>query len=173
MNASILNQKTLQSPLQQQTHIDLSKKGVKARVITATLALTSLVDAFSILVIYLLINTSSATEALDVTKTMNLPKADKTQILDSAVVVRIQDNKYVIEDQVYPTERLVEALQAANKDNIKKGKLIIQANEDIDFEIVNPIFTAGAHAGFENIKFAVWPQNEQASNNDVAVREGP
>ena len=168
MNTSLLNQNNMQSPLSQQTLIDRSKEGRKGRVLTATLVLTSLVDAFSILVIYLLINTSSATETLDVSKTLNLPVANNTQVLDSAVVVRVVDNKYIINEQDYKQEQLAEALLEQNSDPLKKGKLIIQANQDVEFDVLNPIFVAGAHAGFNNIKFAVWP--EEQTSGSVALK---
>ena len=172
MNNSFLTQQTLNAPLTQQTLIDKSKMGRKNRALTATLVLTSLVDAFSILVIYLLINTSSATETLDVSKTLDLPKADQTQALDASVVIRVDKQQYIINEQTINRDQLVETLIEANKDSSKKGKLIIQADQNVEFDILNPIFAAGAHAGFENIKFAVWPNEGAPQGEKVAARTG-
>ena len=176
MNNSFLNQHSLEAPLSGQTLIDRSKMGRRNKNLTATLVLTSLVDAFSILVIYLLINTSSATETLDVSKTLNLPSADKTQALDSSVVVRVEGTQYVINTKTINRDQLIETLSEENKNPMKKGKLIIQADRDVEFDVLNPIFAAGAHAGFENIKFAVWPNEGQSSENEklaIHSKENP
>ena len=98
------------------------------------------------------------------------PVANNTNVLESSVVVRISKNgTYNINDKDYKQEQLAEALLEQNSDPLKKGKLVIQADQDLEFDALNPVFVAGAHAGFSNIKFAVWPDGQPTSSTSEPV----
>ena len=65
------------------------------KILASTLILTSLVDAFSILVIYLLLNTTANPETLDIDG-MKLPMASQSIALKSATTVRIHGKKVLL-----------------------------------------------------------------------------
>lgn len=163
---SYLNTQAFQSPLEATSVI--KPKGARGhKTLVAALILTSLVDAFSILVIYLLMNTSAATEQLDLEKDLTLPMASQSEVLQAGVVVTTMKGKYKIKDQEMNAGDLMEALKTLNaeledSDDQRHKNLVIQADRDSSFETLNPIIMAGTQAGFETIKFAVLP-NEEAS----------
>lgn len=162
---SYLNAQAFHSPLKSTSVIKPNSQRV-GKTLVAALILTSLVDAFSILVIYLLMNTSAATEQMDLEKDLTLPMASHSEMLQAGVVVTTIDGKYKIKDQELEAGQLMEALKALNAeledaDDQRQKNLVIQADKDSSFETLNPIIMAGTQSGFETIKFAVLP-NEGA-----------
>ena len=73
-----------------------NRRGHRATV--AGLMLTSLVDAFSILVIFLLMSFSSSGELLTLGKGMELPKATGAQ-LERNPVVKLENDKIFLGDR--------------------------------------------------------------------------
>ena len=88
---SYLQNDSLFSPLSQESVIR-PKKGKDNKTLVAALILTSLVDAFSILVIYLLMNTTAATETLDLEKEINSNLSPNTEgtVFEYPLLVDIQ-----------------------------------------------------------------------------------
>lgn len=158
---SYLATENLISPLSSESVIrPKANKGPKTLV--AALILTSLVDAFSILVIYLLMNTTTATEALDLEKEITLPMATQSDMLQAGVVVSALKKSYKINNEVLTAEELGPRLKALqekldSESDRRAGKLVIQADKKVNFETLNPIIIAGSQGGFETIKFAVMP----------------
>lgn len=133
------------------------------KTLVAGLILTSLVDAFSILVIYLLVNTQNGVENLRLEKDMTLPMASHSDILQAGVLVTTLKDGYKINDQVISQESLFETLksmQAELKDqnDERATRLVVQADKESSFELINPVIMAGTQTGFETIKFAVMPE---------------
>lgn len=163
---SYLTTQALHSPLKATSVI--KPKGTRgSKTLVAALILTSLVDAFSILVIYLLMNTSAANQELNLEKDMTLPMASHSEVLQAGVVVTTINGKYKVKDQEMEAGALMEALKSLNleleeADDQRQKNLVIQADKDSSFEMLNPIIMAGTQAGFETIKFAVLP-NEGAT----------
>ncbi len=137
-------------------------KGARAKkTIMASVILTSLVDAFSILVIYLIINTSTSSEILKNSKDIVLPQAKSTQTLEQGVVVKIANKRYFINDESVSKNQLIAKLHELKnqfESENKKVSLIIQADKKDAFSLINPILVSSAASGFEKIKFAVTPQ---------------
>jgi biopolymer transport protein ExbD len=143
------------SPLGGQSALrPLGNRGTRSMLFT--LSLTSLIDAFSILVIYLLMNFSAQGEIINVSKDMQLPKATQSTDLKAGLVVRISENQYFVADKQVSSSQLVKAL-LENKPKAKEeaGNLIIQADRRLDYAQISPVLQAGSHAGYQNYKFVV------------------
>ncbi len=137
--------------------------------LAAKLMLTSLIDAFSILVIYLLFNFSTNSEILYIGKGMILPAAQKTEVLSRNIVVKVQEDKIFVEDKEVTmanlTRELVGLMKKRREDmqtkdgmNLEEADLeaiTIQADKRVGFKLISPIIQASGHAGFSNIHFAV------------------
>jgi biopolymer transport protein ExbD len=155
MTNSPLATQNFQSPLAGQS--TLKPKGFKGqREFFFSLSLTSLIDAFSILVIYLLMNFSATGEVVKVEKDMQLPKAASADTIERGIVVRVSAGHYFVEDQLVSANALTQAL-LNHRPQAKEeaGNLIIQADRRLDYSELSPVLQAGAHAGFQKFKFAV------------------
>ena len=137
-------------------------EGGRKRNIYADLLLTALIDAFSILVIFLLMNFSSTGELLFMGKDMELPKAALGEMLAPAPVLKLDAGKLYIEDKEITTDNLVAELldlrkkfQALHPNEEYPGVLTIQADRRLRYDQLSPIVQASNHAGFSDIKFAI------------------
>lgn len=140
----------------------IAPKGSKLKKnLVAGVILTSLVDAFSILVIYLLLSFSSSGEILILSKDMELPTAMQTIELERKTLVKIEKEKYFIDDEEVPSSALVAKLleirQNLKKENpeLEEYPITLQADRRIEYKWVNQVIQASSHAGFNEIKFAV------------------
>lgn len=139
----------------------LNPKGAKAKhSLFADLLLTALIDAFSILVIFLLMSFSSSGDIITISKGMELPKATMTQELERQPVVRIEPDKLYLEDKEVTRETIVEALIAVREKYQKTGQtfpgiLTLQADRRVKYQDLSPIVQAANQAGFSDIQFAV------------------
>lgn len=127
--------------------------------VVATLMLTSLVDVFSILVMYLLVNTSASKEAIKVDQAIKLPQAYQSSLITGGVNLEIVDNRYYVNKELVKYGSLYGVLSKLNEELEASGdeafkKIIIQADKATTFDIINPILLISSEAGFENIKFA-------------------
>ena len=138
--------------------------GRHKKSIFSDLMLTSLIDAFSILVIYLLIYFGSTGETLNIDKGTQLPMAAKMGMLDKNTVVKLHDGKIFVEDKEIGgssalVARLVELRQSIAKEKgeetLEEAALVIQADRRTKYEVVNQAVLAGSQAGFSDIHFAV------------------
>ena len=159
MKNSVLKNTQMQSPLLGLAQVRPKGKTVKKTII-ANVLLTSLIDAFSILVIYLILNTSTSEEIIKDFKGVKLPQASATTSLDSGVVVKIENEKYFINNTEVSAKNLIKVLMKEREliegDN-KKASLIVQADKKDSYSLLNPILVSSAATGFETIKFAVIP----------------
>lgn len=159
---SVLTSTALESPLLSVSPINPHGHGSYGREISAPLMLTSLVDAFSILVIYLLMHFSASGEILMVSKDTELPKAANTADLVRETIVKVEDGKYFVEDlEVTPeglVAKLLEMRQTFAKDRPGEevpDKIIVQADRRTPYKVLNNVVLAGAQTGYSEIKFAV------------------
>ena len=147
-----------------------SKTGMKS----PGLNMVPLMDVFTILVFYLLVNSSSS-DVMEPPKSINLP----TSFVDSkpretVSVIVTEDNilvqgEYVIStaDVVSTTEpeilaimqRLVElrkrVIGISEKTVTDSGEVTVLADKTIPFEILNKVMSSCTHAGYEKISLAV------------------
>ncbi len=134
----------------------------RKRHVHAELLLTALIDAFSILVLFLLMSFSSSGEMLTMSSGMELPKAAKGEQLERQPVVKVEPGKIFVEDQEVTTETLVPALIALRKQWQEQhpgeeypGIITVQADRRMKYEALNSVVLASSHAGFSDIRFAV------------------
>ncbi len=157
LNASRPLQRTmLTSPLENLSRLKASGARAK-RTMVAGLMLTSLVDAFSILVIFLIMNHSTNQEILNVGDKIQLPQARESQFIQNGVVVRVEGGQYLVDDKPIALSTLAGHLKTLNDgpDAAKKEGLVIVADRQLDYADLSPVILAGSHAGFTKFKFAV------------------
>jgi biopolymer transport protein ExbD len=158
---SVLHETALHTTIGSQSLIN-PKHGKWKRNIVADLLLTALIDAFSILVIFLLMSFSSAGDILLVGKGQELPKASLASSLERNPVVKLEEGKIYLESQEVTQDDLVGALLALRKTHTElhpgeeyPGILMIQGDRRLKYEQLNQIILAASHAGFSDIRFAV------------------
>lgn len=144
---------------------------------TTPLLLTALVDAFSILVIFLLVQVTASQAPFDPSETIHLPKAsavdgDKSAASGSLSVLSIENGQYVVDGKKVARQALAatlkakrEAVQAAGKSEFR---LVIQADEKADADFMGPLLLATAEAQVSKLEFAV--QEVDGTRTSGAVR---
>ena len=127
------------------------------RTMTAGLMLTSLVDAFSILFIFLIMNHSASQDVVNIGDKIVLPTAQESQFIQEGIVVRVEDGKFMVEETAVALPQLAAHLKKMNDsaETAKKEGLIIVADRNLDYADLSPVILAGSHAGFTKFKFAV------------------
>lgn len=164
MSYSILEETQIESALEGQSVLK-PKGGSFKRNLASTLMLTSLVDAFSILVVYLLMSYSSSSEILYIGKDMVLPSAKMTEDMDQQTIIKYEKGEYFVGQDLVAEKDLVAKLldlRTKFKESYPElefpGKIIIQADKGAKYLALNSVILAGSHAGYEEIKFAVLSQ---------------
>ncbi len=164
LDQSIIEESSLRSPLAEASTLK-PKDGGRKRLIVVTLMLTSLVDAFSILVVYLLMSFASNGEILYINKDTELPTAQQTDVLERNTIVKIEEGKLFVENEEVQQKGLVAKLLEVRKSWAQTHKeetaqdsepaLTIQADRRTKYEVLNSVVLASSHAGFSDIHFAV------------------
>jgi biopolymer transport protein ExbD len=151
------------------------KRMAKAgRNYTASLSLTSLMDVFTILVLYLLVNQSSGT-VLDPPKDIRLPDSIVETQPRETLLVSVSDEQVVVNGVL--TATVQEILE--NKDDVvesirdrmaqikastlssgaeaadQSAEVTIMANKAIHFNVLKRVMTSCTAAGFTKISLAV------------------
>src|SRR5258708_20340530 len=91
------------------------KPGGRAkRNAVASLMLTSLVDAFSILVIFLIMNHSANNEVINVGDKLILPSAKESELIQHGVVIRVENGKFLVDEKPVALGNLVATLNHLN-----------------------------------------------------------
>lgn len=160
---SIINETAIQSVTGAGSTLN-PQGGRSKKRLAASLMLTSLVDAFSILMIFLLMNFSTTDEFIFLNKDTQLPEASQIWELEKNTVIRIENEKlYIGEDELTETtliERLIEVRKAwaeSTKDtpDAQLPGVTIQADKKVEYEFLNKVVLASNHAGFSDIHFVV------------------
>jgi biopolymer transport protein ExbD len=139
-----------------------NNQGKMRKSIQAAITLTSLIDAFVIIVLYLVV-CNSPSESMDIEDQITLPQAKISNQLDGSPVVTFKNNQFMIDGQIINESQLSQRLSQLTsnfktKISSKEPSLILQADEKVDFHKLQPFLTASAHAGIKNVKFAVYQQ---------------
>ena len=157
LERSILKSQAFGGPLVGQS--TLKPKGNKGkRSLMFVLTLTSLIDAFTIIVIYLLVNFGNPSQELKMG--VQLPEASRNDEVSQGTTVSINKGHYYIEDKEISlndlTKLLVEKTQnLGSAEKQENQNLIIQADKATDYDALSPVIMAGSQAGFNHFKFAV------------------
>lgn len=154
----------------------------RRREATFTLRLTSMIDVFTILLVFLLKNFSAEGQILSVSPDLTLPVSTSSKTPKTASVVMITPDwilvdgrplesvKKVLASKQLLIKNLYEDLRAkrilsesvANLDERMKfsGEITIQGDENIPFEVLKRVMFTCGQVGFNNIMLAV-TQSEQ------------
>ncbi len=109
-NQRILSDTGIHGVLAAESYIS-PEHGRHKREVTGDLLLTALIDAFSILVIFLLMSFSSTGELLFIPKDQELPKAHLAEVLERNPVVKIDGDKlYVEEKEIKQSDLIMELM---------------------------------------------------------------
>ena len=142
----------------------------------AGLMLTSLVDMFTLIVIFLLQNFSASGEVLYMSKDVKLPDAAHGVQIERAPVVTVSndsltfDGKLIaqtsdlekgdvlnipeLEDSLREEKRRYEQIHANDPDHPFKGLVNVQADRKIAFKVIKRVMFSCNSSGFGNINFA-------------------
>lgn len=167
-----MNQSTLQtsldkrSPLAQAQFLRFGGSAPTKRhgMSQVVLPLTSLIDAFAIIVIYLLVGSQNSGVEINTPERLQLPTAQSGYNIEETptLIVRIDKGVYYVNDKaVNATQlgaRLAELRKAEAKDGIEATELLIQADHRMNYADLDPLLRAGSEAGIQKLKFAVLPQ---------------
>ncbi len=135
-------------------------RGAQKKKISTGLLLTSLVDSFSILVIFLIMNSSSSYQ-VKLDSKIKLPAALAGQQLEKSPVLKIRESRYYLNDEEVGSDQLSERLGTAfpdemrQEDSLVKPSLIVLADRNLPFTVLNPLLIAASQAGVQELKFAV------------------
>lgn len=139
---------------------DTSKRGGKgaSKELALALPLTSLIDAFCIIVIYLLIGTQSGGVETPVSAKIALPNAENGITVDKEIAtLRIERGSYFLDDKMISKDSLTEKLAALKGKSPQSVELMIQADTNMEYADLNPLLRASSEAGIETLRFAVVP----------------
>jgi biopolymer transport protein ExbD len=137
----------------------------------ASLSLTSLMDVFTILVLYLLVNQSSGT-VLDPPKNIKLPESIVEALPRETVVVAVSDEDVVVKGVMVATVQeilenkgdLIEAIRdrmVQIKDGAKDQaagqniEVTILASRNVHFKVLKRVMASCTSAGYTKISLAV------------------
>ena len=157
MRQSILKSQIMNSPILQQKRIQSSGAAVKSKNLLFSMNLTTLIDAFCILVIFLLSNMNGQLQNIQIGKNISLPTANQSDVLNTGIVVRLENDALYIDDKQISLADMPKRLIELKSE--EKKSLIIQADRNSDFEKISLLLRAGGQAGFEKYAFAVLPGN--------------
>ena len=140
------------------------------------LMLTSLVDMFTIIVIFLLQNFSASGDILYMSKDIKLPYAVHGVELERAPVISVSgdavtvDGKQVaatddllkrdvlnvpeLEDALREEKRRYEQIHANDPEHPFRGLVNVQADKKVGFKVIKKVMFACNQSGFGNISFA-------------------
>lgn len=162
MAQSILANQSLRGPIASQGAVKSKGGGAKKHNMVFSLNLTALIDAFSILVIFLLSNYSGDAQNVNLSDKIKLPTATHSEMMTMGTVVKIEGNRIFVDEKEVRLENLIGKLIEVRKSKEKetddvKNSLIIQADRQLDFALLSPVIRAGGSAGFNQYKFAAMP----------------
>ena len=156
----------------------------------AELMLTSLVDMFTIIVIFLLQNFSASGDILYMSKDIKLPFAVHGVELERAPAIAVSadavtlDGKQVaatddlskgdvlnvpeLEDALREEKRKFEFINANNPDKPFRGLVNVQADKKIPFKVIKKVMFACNQSGFGNITFAAMSKSAKDTVSGTA-----
>ena len=154
--------------------------GNKARSTNVVLPLASMIDMFSVLVIFLILNFSATGEVFFVNKDIKLPEANNGSALEGLPLISISDknvsldaeivgeNPLSIEEADYNLPKLrasltrIRAIQETINPGKKwEGRVNLQADQDTAVIYVKRVMNTLISSGWTNINFAVQPTEQR------------
>lgn len=161
---SVLANTAKESLIENRTLMSLKSANSKrpSQNLAAPLILTSLIDVFSILVVYLLLNFSTSGEVSYISKGIDLPSAKNGTELERHLIVKFENDEYFVEEDKVSVKGLYNKLLehkekfiAENSEMEFPATLVVQADKNTEYQHLNPIVLVGAETGYSDIKFVV------------------
>jgi len=146
------------------------KKDARKRTLLAALALTAMVDMFSVLVVFLLQSFSTSPEILVVTKGVMLPEAASGDVIQDAPVLSLNVNEVYLDQKIIGKTNdilldpsplmnklsdLRDQWQASHPDEVFKGEISLQADRDLPSTIVSQFMAMVPSQAYSTIQLAV------------------
>jgi biopolymer transport protein ExbD len=137
------------------------------KVSAVSLSLTSMVDMFAILVIFLLANGNTVEEWVKLEHDIDLPKARTTDASKKATTLQVSDqavydennNELVKVAQIRSGSAVVQPVAAWLKSlKNQEGYINLVADKDIPFGAMRRLITTCQATGFKNVNLAVFPR---------------
>lgn len=146
----------------------------------ATLNLTSLMDIFTILVFFLLVNASNNQQLPD-NKNIVLPESTAEELPEEILTIQVSNEEIIVQDtrvasvdQVLQSEEevipaLVEELQfrasrslpVLNEEGIAERKVMIMGDRNIPYKLLQKIMVSSNQTDYTKISFAVLKKAEE------------
>lgn len=150
------------------------RRMARAKKHSASLNLTSLMDVFTILVFFLLVN-QSATEILQTPKDIVLPDSIVESKPRQTVIVLVSDDAVTVQGELVATiaevletegesiepmqerlERLKDSVIGLNTQAVAESQEVtILANKEIPFKVLKKLMTTCTNSGYSKISLAV------------------
>lgn len=136
------------------------RSGKMKKTVVATLLLTSLVDAFSILVLFLMMNSSNGAIPAEV-GSVTLPQTTSgAGLTQKTTTVRYDGDQIFLDDQQISSRDLGSQLTAIfDKNEAEKvenfDSILFVADKELNYLKVNELINLATEAGYKTFKFAV------------------
>ncbi|MDB2426082.1 biopolymer transporter ExbD [bacterium] len=153
MEKTILKTMKKRSILESQSKFNENANPEK-KVIYKGILLTSLVDVFSILVIYLLVNSGAQQHNIMLKKGITPPSSVSTDAIKNGLNIYVKNNKYYINDKLVRKNRLKRAIKYSLKKS-KQQNLVLISDKKTDFKYLNPILIFSEELNIKNISFGL------------------
>ncbi|MCI5072777.1 biopolymer transporter ExbD [bacterium] len=153
----------------------------KRKVPQETIMLTSMMDMFTIILVFLLFNFSSEEQKdISIPKDIKVPYSTSEISLNNAVNVTVSQNAIMVEDKVVAKLRYGKKIQAqvdgqkilplyrelvqirsqqTNSGKVKKedeGVVLLKADQSISFEVLDKVLKSSGMAGYPKSRFVVF-----------------
>lgn len=156
MNTARVMNHQIRSPLQEAMRLRPTGAGPAKKKVVATLVLTSLVDAFSIILIYLLFQNTSNGTTMEIKEIEKLPVAVRATALTEGLLVKITGDKFIVGEETVDEAQLASHLRAKRgTETASEPSLVVQADDKADFSKLSTIVRAASVGGYHHFKFAV------------------
>lgn len=140
-------------------------KHQERRIRMVSLSLTSMVDMFAILVIFLLVNTSTVSQWIEVSHNIELPRAGMVDPPKQAPAIQISDEgifgneKLLVsaKDSLRGVAEFNPVKQFLGKFDKREGFVNIVAHTKVPFGVVRKVVNICQDSGFGKVNLAVQP----------------
>jgi biopolymer transport protein ExbD len=136
------------------------------KVRMVSLSLTSMVDMFAILVIFLLTNTSTVNQWVEVGHGIQLPKAKASDAPPKAATIQISTDQVFGDAEPLASTRqvlaggpTVESVRRWLSKQKKDGYVNIVAHEKVPYGVIRRVISSCRDAGFQNVNLTVQPKS--------------
>lgn len=142
----------------------------------ASLSLTSLMDIFTILVFFLLVNSSNSQQLPD-NKDIVLPESTAEQLPEEVLTIQISPNAIVVQDRVIGTptgilepesdvaDRLIAELNTRAARSVlstdEEREVMILAHRTVPFAVIRKVMTSATETPYSKIAFAVLRKSDE------------